>query len=245
MDSLNFGQPIGRNPADDDEHLADRQQRTGVFVVYSEPPRPPALMAGDMLRKFVDAMTAIGGLNALATTLPYADLLIHSALRKEAVLSSQIAGNQAYLHDLSMLEMGQRLDDTLANDAQETVNHLNALRYATQQLEDGAQIDIELIQEMHRRMLQRGRESPIRPGEFEDRENHLILQTEYARSTPRPTMPVYDCMADLAQYVEGRVADTYIAPPLVMAGAAQAQFETIHPFRVGNGRVGRMIVLFA
>lgn len=232
-----------RGPTGQYETVNDRGQRFSAFVPTPLPPDPPVAMDGPLLQRFADAMTAVGGLNTLSINLPNADMLIYSYLRKEAVLSSQIEGTQSSLPDLLMLEMGQRTDDAPIDDARETVNYLNALRYATERLDDGAPIDSELIQEIHRRLLQSGRGSFKQPGEFRDRQNYITRTTGQVVFIPPPSSRVDECMDELVRYIaaEGPRADA--THPLIRAGAAHAQFETIHPFRDGNGRVGRMIVL--
>lgn len=232
-----------RGPTGKYETVKDRGQRFSAFVPTPLPPDPPVVMDGPLLEKFADAMTAVGGLNTLSINLPNADMLIYSYLRKEAVLSSQIEGTQSSLPDLLMLEMGQRPDEAPIDDARETVNYLNALRFATERLDEGAPIDSELIQEIHRRLLQSGRGSFKQPGEFRDRQNYITRTTGKVVFIPPPSSRVEECMTELVRYIaaEGPGADA--THPLIRAGAAHAQFETVHPFRDGNGRVGRMIVL--
>ncbi len=232
-----------RGPTGKYETVKDRGQRFSAFVPTPLPPDPPVVMDGPLLQKFAEAMTAVGGLNTLSINLPNADMLIYSYLRKEAVLSSQIEGTQSSLPDLLMLEMGQRPDDAPIDDARETVNYLNALRFATERLDEGAPIDSELIQEIHRRLLQSGRGSFKQPGEFRDRQNYITRTTGQVVFIPPPSSRVEECMTELVRYIaaEGPGADA--THPLIRVGAAHAQFETVHPFRDGNGRVGRMIVL--
>ena len=232
-----------RGPTGRYETVNDRGQRFSAFVPTPLPPDPPVVMDGPLLERFADAMTAVGGLNTLSINLPNADMLIYSYLRKEAVLSSQIEGTQSSLPDLMMLEMGQRSDDAPIDDARETVNYLNALRFATERLDEGASIDSELIKEIHRRLLQSGRGSFKQPGEFRDRQNYITRTTGQVVFIPPPSSRVYECMTELVRYISAEGPRAGATHPLIRAGAAHAQFETIHPFRDGNGRVGRMIVL--
>ena len=232
-----------RGPTGRYETVNDRGQRFSAFVPTPLPPDPPVVMDGPLLERFADAMTSVGGLNTLSINLPNADMLIYSYLRKEAVLSSQIEGTQSSLPDLLMLEMGQRPDDAPIDDARETVNYLNALRYATERLDEGAPIDSELIQEIHRRLLQSGRGSFKQPGEFRNRQNYITRTTGQVVFIPPPSSRVKECMTELVRYIAAEGARADATHPLIRAGAAHAQFETIHPFRDGNGRVGRMIVL--
>lgn len=232
-----------RGPTGKYETVNDRGQRFSAFVPTPLPPDPPVVMDGPLLQKFAEAMTAVGGLNTLSINLPNADMLIYSYLRKEAVLSSQIEGTQSSLPDLLMLEMGQRPDDAPIDDARETVNYLNALRFATERLDEGAPIDSELIQEIHRRLLQSGRGSFKQPGEFRDRQNYITRTTGQVVFIPPPSSRVEECMTELVRYIAAEGSGADATHPLIRAGAAHAQFETVHPFRDGNGRVGRMIVL--
>lgn len=232
-----------RGPTGKYETVSERGQRFSTFVPEPLPPEPPVVMDGPLLATFADALTAIGGLNTLSINLPNADMLIYSYLRKEAVLSSQIEGTQSSLPDLLMLEMGQRPDDAPIDDVRETVNYLNALRYATEQLDEGAPIDAHLIQEIHYRLLQSGRGSSKQPGEFRDRQNYITQTSGQVIFVPPPSARVEECWSELERYIAADGSNADATHPLIRAGAAHAQFETIHPFRDGNGRVGRMIVL--
>ena len=232
-----------RGPTGSYETTRDRDLRVSAFVPSPLPPDPPVEMSGDLLEKFAGALTAIGGLNTLSLNLPNADLLIYSFLRKEAVLSSQIEGTQSSLPDLLLLEMGQKPDEVPIDDAQETINYLNALRYATDRLAEGARIDVAMIKEIHHLLLQSGRGSSKQPGEFRNRQNYITAPGGRLVFTPPPHQRVNDCMSELLAYIHGTAPRSGVIHPLVRAGTAHAQFETIHPFRDGNGRVGRMIVL--
>ncbi len=232
-----------RGPTGSYETIRDRDLRVSAFVPKPLPPDPPVEMSGELLEKFADALTAIGGLNALSLNLPNADMLIYSYLRKEAVLSSQIEGTQSSLPELLMLEIGQKIDEVPIDDAQETVNYLNALKYSTDRLAEGARIDTAMITEIHRRLLQSGRGGSKQPGEFRNRQNYITAPGGRLVFTPPPHGRVSACMADLLDYIGGEAPRSSMIHPLVRAGTAHAQFETIHPFRDGNGRVGRMIVL--
>ncbi len=232
-----------RGPTGSYETAADRDRRVSAFLPKPLPPDPPVEMSGELLAKFADALTAIGGLNTLSLNLPNADLMIYSFLRKEAVLSSQIEGTQSSLPDLFMLEMGHKLEEVPIDDAKETVNYLNALRYSTGRLAEGERIDTALIKEIHRRLLQSGRGSSKQPGEFRNQQNYITTRDGRPVITPPPHQRIGACMADLLDYIKGDAPRSRMIHPLIRAGTAHAQFETIHPFRDGNGRVGRMIVL--
>ena len=233
-----------RGPTGKYETVNDIDRRISAFVPKVLPPQPSVEMSGELLASFADALTAIGGMNTVTRNVPDAGLLIHSFLRKEAVLSSQIEGTQSSLPDLFMIEMGGQPDDVPIDDARETINYMNALRYATRRLGEGASIDTELIREIHRRLLQSGRGSSKQPGEFRTRQNYITRKPSgEVLFVPPPCTRVAESIVNLVAYIAGDGAQSTRDHPLVRAGIAHAQFETIHPFRDGNGRVGRMIVL--
>ncbi|GJM43264.1 MAG: hypothetical protein DHS20C21_01060 [Gemmatimonadota bacterium] len=211
-----------------------------AFVPAALPPVPPldlASLQGPMER----AHLALGRLDALSTLLPDPRLFLYAYVRKEAVLSSQIEGTQSSLSDLLLFEMneapGVPLDDVL-----EVSNYVAALEHGLQRLREGLPLSSRLIREIHGRLLARGRGADKAPGEFRRSQNWIGgARPGMARFVPPPPHAVLDCMSDLERFLHSVPADL---PTLIRAGLAHVQFETIHPFLDGNGRVGRLLITF-
>jgi len=187
------------------------------------------------------AHLALGRLDALSTLLPDTRLFLYAYVRKEAVLSSQIEGTQSSLSDLLLFEMeeapGAPLDDVI-----EVSNHVGALEYGLQRLRSDLPLSNRLIREIHGRLLSGGRGADKAPGEFR-RSQNWIGGTRPGNATfvPPPPHTVLDCMSDLERFLHGAPGQL---PALLKAGLAHVQFETIHPFLDGNGRVGRLLITF-
>ncbi len=232
-----------RGPTGRYETVNDRGRCVSTFVPNPLPPDPPVQIDGELLLQLADALTAIGTLNATSLSLPSPETLIYSYLGKEAVLSSQVEGTQSSLPDLLLFEMGERPNDVPIDVAQETINYLDALYFAMDRLEDGGGIDVDLIREIHHRLLQSGRGHSKQPGGFRDLQNVIAKSAREVVFVPPPHYRISDCMDDLIDYVTGAESESPTTHPLIRAAIAHVQFETIHPFRDGNGRVGRMLAL--
>ena len=216
-----------------------RGEQVQAFMPYPLPPDPPLELADNLLHKLERATLALGRLDAISTLLPDKDLFIYAYVRKEAVLSSQIEGTRSSLSDLLMFEAdeapGAPVDDVL-----EVSTYVDALVYGLGQIANGRSLSSQLIREIHGRLLAEGRGSSFNPGEFREQQNWIDgTHPNNARFVPPPHSAISDCMAELVGFLDAK--DDGI-PTLVRAGLAHLQFETIHPFLDGNGRIGRLII---
>ena len=181
----------------------------------------------------------LGRLDGLATVLPDTGMFLYGYVRKEAVLSSQIEGTQSSLSDLLLFELAGA-DSVPADDVVEVSNYVAALEHGLSRLQDGFPLSNRLIREIHGVLMRRGRGSGMDPGQFRRSQNWIGgSRPGNAAFVPPPAHAVGDCMSDLERFLHGAAPEL---PALVRAGLAHAQFETIHPFLDGNGRVGRLLI---
>ena len=210
-----------------------------AFVPNALPPVPPIELAGKRQQLLERANLACGRLDAITALLPDASVFLYSYVRQEAVLSSQIEGTQSSLSDLLLFELdeapGVPFDDVI-----EVSNYVAALEHGIAQLRAGQPLSNRLLREVHGHLLSRGRGADKRPGEFRRSQNWLGgTRPGNAICVPPPPHRVLDAMADLERFLHDQ--DDGL-PTLVRAGVAHVQFETIHPFLDGNGRVGRLLI---
>jgi Fic family protein len=210
-----------------------------AFVPGPLPPMPPlAIDAG--LRQLLDrALLALGRLDSIVTLLPNPDLFLYSYVRKEALLSSQIEGTQSSLADLLLFEVdaapGVPFDDVV-----EVSNYVAALEHGLRRIAEGFPLSNRLIRELHEVLMRRGRGVEQRPGEFRTVQNWLGgANPAQAVFVPPPPERVQDCMASLERFLHDELEPT---PTLIKTALIHVQFETIHPFLDGNGRIGRLLV---
>lgn len=205
------------------------------------PPLPP--QPGLDLARLTPALDvanrAIGSLDGVASVLPGTPLFLYMYVRKEALLSSQIEGTQSSLSDLLLFEAagapGAPLDDVI-----EVSNYVAAMNEGLERLRSGFPVSTRLMREIHARLLADGRGSSQQPGEFRRSQNWLGgTRPGNATFVPPPPDQVPDLMSDLERFIH---ADTPQLPPLLKAGLVHVQFETIHPFLDGNGRLGRLLI---
>ena len=203
-------------------------------------PLPPRLDFSPNLRRLRDeALHALGGLSAAAPFFPDRDLLLYLYVRKEAVLSSQIEGTQSSLSDLLLFEQ-ETLTGVPLDDVEEVSSYVSALNHGVERLRGGMPISNRLIREIHRILLATGRGSDKAPGEFRRSQNWIGGPSpSRAFHVPPPPEFVQDCMSDLERFIHSEYARN---DPLFSAALAHVQFESIHPFLDGNGRVGRLLV---
>ncbi|MBI4280033.1 MAG: Fic family protein [Armatimonadetes bacterium] len=216
-----------------------RQPRTNSPTPL--PPNPPVLMGGEMQAVLSSADRALGRLDGAVQTLPAPDFFVLMYVRKEAVLSSQIEGTQSSLDDLLAAE-AQVLDPDRPKDVGEVLNYVAAVRAGLERLKD-LPVSVRLMREMHARLLEGVRGDHRARGEFRRVQNWIGPEgASLAEATfvPPPPDLVPDAMADLERFLH--VADDL--PVLFKIGLAHAQFETIHPFLDGNGRLGRLLITF-
>lgn len=209
-----------------------------AFIPVPLPPDPPLRMDGPLQQALEKSVLALGQLDGISALLPDKTLFLYSYVRKEAVLSSQIEGTQSSLSDLLLFELeeapGVPLDDVV-----EVSNYVAALEHGLSRLKE-LPLCNRLLREMHGKLLSSGRGSDKMPGEFRTTQNWIGgSRPGNALFVPPPHTAVPDCMAALERFLH---AGDDGLPGLIRAGLAHAQFETIHPFLDGNGRVGRLLI---
>ena len=211
-----------------------------AFVPAPLPPTP-ALDLVALQRPLEEALLALGRLDSLSVLLPDAHLFLYTYVRKEAVLSSQIEGTQSSLSDLLLFEL-EEVPGTPLDDVVEVSNYVTALEHGLRRMRKGFPLCNRLIREIHAELLARGRGSDKTPGEFRRSQNWIGgSRPGTARFVPAPAHAVAECMSDLERFLHTEACGL---PALLRAGLAHVQFETIHPFLDGNGRVGRLLITF-
>ena len=212
-----------------------------AFVPYPLPPDPPIALDGRLQQSLETALIALGRLDSISILLPEPSLFIYMYLRKEAVLSSQIEGTQSSLSDLLMFELDQARGAPI-DDVTEVSNYVAALEHGLERLRGDFPLSNRLIREIHSVLLSRGRGSDMSPGEFRRSQNWIGgSRPGNAAFVPPPPGEVADCMGALERFLH---ATHDGLPMLARVGLAHLQFETIHPFLDGNGRVGRLLITF-
>jgi Fic family protein len=212
-----------------------------AFVPAPLPPTPPLAFEGGLERSLEAAVLAVGRLDGVSTLLPDKTLFLYAYVRKEAVLSSQIEGTQSSLSDLLLFELDEAPGVPL-DDVMEVSNYVAALDHGLTRLREGFPLSNRLIREIHGVLLADGRGSSKDPGEFRRSQNWIGgSRPGNAVFVPPPHTALPDCMAALERFLH---AEDDGLPVLVRAGLAHVQFETIHPFLDGNGRVGRLLITF-
>lgn len=211
-----------------------------AFVPAPLPPDPPVAL-GDLSNLLSTADRVLGRLDGSVLTLPHPDLFVFMYVRKEAVLSSQIEGTQSSLQDVLAAE-ARLFDLDLPADVEEVVNCVRAMNYGLARLRD-LPVSVRLIREIHAELMRDARGGRLQPGELRTSQNWIgpggsTLAT--ATFVPPPHHLVPEALGDLERFLHGPAH----MPPLVSIALAHAQFETIHPFLDGNGRVGRLLITF-
>jgi Fic family protein len=217
-------------------------QPTGyrAFMPKLLPPHPRLKIEGDLQNLLSKADMALARLDGMAEILPNVDLFIAMFVKKEALLSSQIEGTQASLEDLFEFESGERLDNV--NDVTDVVNYIKALNHGIERLAD-LPMSLRLIKEIHALLLKGTRGSARRPGEFKKTQNWIgppAATLNEATFIPPPPHEAMQAMGDLERYMHDKAK----LPPLIDCALLHYQFETIHPFLDGNGRMGRLLITF-
>jgi Fic family protein len=216
------------------------EEQFRAFVPPALPPDPP-LRLEPLQRILEQANQALGRLDGLASALPDLSLFIYAYVRKEAVLSSQIEGTQSSLSDLLLFENNEAPGAPL-EDVQEVSNYVAALNHGLARLRGGFPLSLRLIREIHGVLLSKGRGSEKQPGEFRTSQNWIGgTRPGNAAFVPPPPEMVMECMGALELFLHAERSDL---PLLIRAGLAHVQFETIHPFLDGNGRLGRLLITF-
>jgi Fic family protein len=211
-----------------------------AFVPPPLPPDPPVRL-DNLQRLLEEANQALGRLDGLASILPDPSLFIYLYVRKEAVLSSQIEGTQSSLSDLLLFE-SEGAPGVPIEDVQEVSNYVAALNHGLRRLHEGFPLSLRLIREIHKTLLARGRGSDKHPGEFRTSQNWIGgTRPGNAMFIPPPPEKVTECLGALETFLHGNIPGM---PLLVKAALAHVQFETIHPFLDGNGRLGRLLITY-
>lgn len=219
------------------------EDRVNAFVPNPLPPAEPAIEFDDDMRRLLDrANHALGKLDGFASISqqPDLELLIYAYARKEAVLSSQIEGTQSSLHELLLFE-AEEVPGVPVDDVRETLNYLDALSFALDQVRnDVLPISNRLIKQAHKKLLDSSRGGGKQPGAFRDSPVWIGgRRPRDARFVPPPATEIPALMADVEKFIHNDPVET---SPIVKAALVHVQFETIHPFLDGNGRLGRLLI---
>lgn len=219
------------------------RQPTGyrAFMPEPLPPHPPLAIEGELPALLSLADRALGRLDGSVQTLPNPDLFVFMYVRKEAVLSSQIEGTQSSLQDLLAAE-ADLFDESMPRDVDEVVNYVRAMKHGLVRLSE-LPVSTRLIREIHAELMQGVRGGRLEPGELRRSQNWIgpagcTLAT--ATFVPPPHEEVPRLLGELETFLHSEDG----LPPLVRIALAHVQFETIHPFLDGNGRVGRLLITF-
>ncbi len=213
--------------------------RCQAFLPDPLPPRPPLVLDGKLQQRINHAMLSLGRLDAISTLLPEASLFLYSYVRKEAVMSSQIEGTQSSLSDLMLYEM-EGMPGVPMDDVQEVSCYVNALTLGVQRIREGFPISHRLVMEMHTALMTSGRGIHRGPGVFRSHQGWLGgHRPDEAVFVPPPPHQLAECWAALERFINDIPETT---DPLIKAALTHVQFETIHPFMDGNGRLGRLLI---
>ncbi len=229
----------------------DYRQRAGTYIKQLEgyaafipaplPPDPPVTMDGRLMRLLSDADRALGRLDGVTTILPNPDLFVAMYVKQEAVFSSQIEGTQSTLEDVLEYE-ADTVRDKRAKDVEEVVNYVRAMNYGLRELSN-LPLSLRLIKQIHAELLKGVRGGERTPGEFRRSQNWIgpsgctLTDAEFV---PPPPHQMHEALDNFEKFLHSRSA----LPILIHCGLAHAQFETIHPFLDGNGRMGRLLITF-
>jgi Fic family protein len=211
-------------------------EQVRAFVPRPLPPDPPV----DLLQLYPlldQANQALGRLDGSIAILPDPGLFLYFYVRKEAVVSSQIEGTQSTLSDLLLFERGLEASVSI-DDLKETSNYVAAMEYGLRRLKEGFPVSLRLLREIHEVLLRAGRGADKTPGEFRRSQNWIGgARPGNALFVPPPPDALMECLGPFEQYLYDKNL-----PLLIKLGLAHAQFETIHPFLDGNGRLGRLLL---
>jgi Fic family protein len=214
----------------------DEQVR--AYVPPPLPPTPPVELAG-LLPLIEQANRALGRLDGITSILPAPPLFLFMYVRKEALLSSQIEGTQSSLSDLLLFE-NDEIPPVALEDVQEVSNYVAAMQYGLKRLSEGFPLSLRLIREIHDILLRKGRGSSKQPGEFRRTQNWIGgTRPGNALFVPPPPNELIACLDNFEKFLHDDKT-----PALIRAALAHVQFESIHPFLDGNGRLGRLLITF-
>jgi Fic family protein len=207
-----------------------------AYVPAKLPPEPPIELT--ILYPYLEKATlALAELNSIHKAIPNTALFIYMYVRKEALLSSQIEGTQSSFSDLMLFEHNQKPEVSI-EDVEEVSNYVKAINYGLERLKDDFPLSLRLLKEIHSILLSGGRGSSQTPGEFRRSQNWIGgTRPGNALFVPPPVDHLSDCLSDFERFLHDESL-----PVLIKAGLAHVQFETIHPFLDGNGRLGRLLI---
>lgn len=212
-----------------------------AFIPAPLPPKPEVKMDAELTRLLSQADRSLGRLDGATSILPNPDLFVAMYVRQEAVLSSQIEGTQSTLEDVLQYEIDVKGQER-PKDIEEVVNYVNALQYGLGRLQE-LPLCLRLIREIHEKLLDGVRGSDRTPGEFRKTQNWIGSSgSTLAQATfvPPPVVEMHNALNNLEKFLHQQNS----LPALIHCGLAHAQFETIHPFLDGNGRIGRLLITF-
>ena len=222
-------------------------ENVSAFIPYPLPPDKPKLVLDDPAKTLLfRAEQSLASLELAGAMIPSQDWFIYAFVRKEAVTSSQIEGTQATLMDLLTFEAegrGAKKGDDV--NIEEVCNYLDALKYARRELgkEKGLPLSMRLLNETHKRLMKGVRGGNKRPGEIRRSQNWIGgTRPGTAAFVPPPPHVLQRCLGELEQYIHATNSRDEL-PPLIRAGLIHVQFETIHPYLDGNGRIGRLLII--
>lgn len=214
--------------------------KTRAFIPNPLPPTPPIEWSAALSERRDDANQCLGRLDGVAGVLPEKSLFLYQYVRKEAVLSSQIEGTQSSLKDLLMYELDE-VPGVPMDDVREVSNYVAALDHGLRRVRSGElPISLRLLNEMHAILLRDGRGKDQAPGEF--RRSQVFIgggNPPVIHFVPPPPHELMRCLDPFEKFLHGEPEPM---PVLLRAALAHVQFETIHPYRDGNGRLGRLLI---
>jgi Fic family protein len=221
-------------------HFVKQASGYRAFIPAPLPPEPPIQMDSEIVALLSQADLALGRLDGATLILPNPNLFVAMFVRQEAVLSSQIEGTQSTLEDVLVFEIDEAGEEQ-PKDIEEVVNYVRAINFGLEHLEQ-LPMSLRLIREIHSELLMGGRGGHLTPGEFRRSQNWIGpagSTLTNATFIPPPVPEMHEALGNLESFLH---QSTY--PVLIQCGLAHAQFETIHPFLDGNGRVGRLLITF-
>lgn len=218
---------------------AEGGEEVRSFVPAHLPPTPAVVLNGPVNRALEPALLALGRLDAVSTLLPDTAVFLYAYVRKEALLSSQIEGTQSSISELLLSELDEA-PGVPTDDVVEVSNYVAAMEHGLKRLKEGFPLSNRLIREIHGVLLQKGRGSNKDPGEFRTTQNWIGgTRPGNARFVPCPASEVHSGMGALELFLHDKSIEL---PLLIRAALVHVQFETVHPFLDGNGRVGRLLI---
>ncbi|MEO7300462.1 MAG: Fic family protein [Verrucomicrobiota bacterium] len=219
--------------------IASSNEPYRAFVPHPLPPNPSLVLDEHLHELLHQATLSLGRLDGITALLSDPTLFIYTNIRKEAVLSSQIEGTQSSLSDLLLFE-NEEAPGVPLDDVQEVSNYVAALNHGLKRLREGWPITLRVIKEIHAVLLSKGRGANKEPGEFRHSQNWIGgSRPGNAKFVPPPPDYLLETLGALEKFLHN---DPVKTPLLLKAGLAHVQFETIHPFLDGNGRLGRLLI---